>query len=164
MLFEIRLPKQATSLMRVSSIKDVYLVNNRLLALFTMSENKIAEKEYFRKIEDIVKYSEEQYDKLIVTLNSGALVLTVGFVSDIVKITESINTILLKLSWISFSLSLLLILISHLTSKSSMLHELSEKTGKSDKMNRATNRLNYGSLFALLSGIILFITFVSNTI
>ena len=60
-------------------------------------------------------YAQEEFDKLIVYLNSGALILTIGFVKDITKITEETDTTLLIWSWSSFVCSLLLILLSHKT-------------------------------------------------
>lgn len=61
-------------------------------------------------------YSLEQFDKLIITLSSGSLIFSVGFVKDIVKITEHTETQCLKVSWCLFALSLISILISQITS------------------------------------------------
>ena len=126
-----------------------------------ISEPELSWDQTIRKIRD---YSEEQYDKLIVSLNSGALVLTVGFVKDIVKITASTNTTLLKISWVGFTLSLLVILISHRTSIISMNYELKEKENISDRWDLITIILNWTSLIFLISGLASFLIFVSKTI
>lgn len=117
--------------------------------------------ETIRKIRD---YAEEQYDKLIVYLNSGALILTVGFVKDIVKITSNTDTLLLKLSWIFFTCSLLVILISHRTAIIAMNYELKNKNRISDIWDIITNILNWLSLIKLIIGIICFLLFISNTL
>ena len=52
--------------------------------------------EYISMLYEIRKYAGEHYDKLIIYLSSGALVLTVGFVKDIVeKIIEKLELRLL---------------------------------------------------------------------
>lgn len=61
-------------------------------------------------------YSLEQFDKLIITLSSGGLILTIGFVRDIVKITEETDTTLLKGCWYLLTIALVLNLLSQVTS------------------------------------------------
>jgi len=105
-------------------------------------------------------YAEEQYDKLIVYLASGALVLTVGFVKDIVNLDKISNFFTLYLSWSCFIASLIIILISHRTSIFAMDCELNEETSKSDCWDVITNFLNWASMVALIIGIVSFIIFV----
>lgn len=114
-----------------------------------------------RKIRD---YAEEQFDKLIVYLNSGALVLTVGFVKDIVKITDETDTSLLKSSWILFTASLLIILVSHKTAIIAMNYELKDEEKISNYWDIITQIFNWTSLGALVGGIISFLLFVSKSI
>jgi preprotein translocase subunit Sss1 len=59
------------------------------------------------------KYSEQEFDKLVIYLAGGGLVLTIGFVKDLIKITEATNITLLILCWAGFISSLLMNLISH---------------------------------------------------
>lgn len=47
--------------------------------------------QYISTLYEIRKYSGEQYDKLIVYLSSGALVLTVGFVEKVVDLSKIKN-------------------------------------------------------------------------
>ena len=84
-------------------------------------------------------YAQEEFDKLIVYLNSGALILTIGFVKDITKITEETDTTLLIWSWSSFVCSLLLILLSHKTAILSTDFELKDKETISDRFDTATS-------------------------
>ncbi len=104
-------------------------------------------------------YSAEQFDKLIVYLSGGALVLTVGFTKDIVKINENTNTILLITSWTLFVSSLLLMLLSHKTSIIAMDCELNGKEKRSDNWDIVTEILNWTSTLSLFAGIITFIIF-----
>ena len=109
-------------------------------------------------------YAQEEFDKLIVYLNSGALVLTIGFVKDITKITEDTDTTLLICSWSSFVCSLLLILLSHKTAILATDFELKEKEITSDRFDTLTSILNWVSFIILMIGIILFITFITKNI
>lgn len=109
---------------------------------------------------EIRKYAGEQFDKLIVYLSSGALLLTVGFVENIIDLSKIKNLFLLYSSWTCFSLSLIIILVSHRTSLFSIDYELKKKDKISDRLNIATEVLNWLSMFALLAGIISFIRFV----
>ena len=109
-------------------------------------------------------YAQEEFDKLIVYLNSGALVLTIGFVKDITKITEQTNTTFLIFSWSCFVLSLLTILLSHKTAILSTDYELKEKETTSDRFDTCTSILNWTSFLALMIGIILFIIFITNNL
>lgn len=117
-----------------------------------------------KTISNIRDYSEKQFDKLIVYINSGALLLTVGFVKDIVTITDETDTSLLKISWIFFTASLLIILVSHKTAIVSMNYELNDLEKTSNRWNLITRILNWCSFAALFGGIINFLLFVSKSI
>ena len=117
--------------------------------------------EYINSIYKIREYAEEQYDKLIVYLSSGALVLTVGFVKKAVDLSKINDLFLLYLSWICFSTSLTLTLISHRTSLLTMDYEIKGAGKISDYWDCITMVLNWSSMIALVVGIISFIRFVS---
>ncbi|MDA3928151.1 MAG: hypothetical protein PF541_04290 [Prolixibacteraceae bacterium] len=121
-------------------------------------------KEYIETIKSIREYSEREFDRLIVYLASGGLVFSSGFVTDIIKIEESTNTLLLKLSWILFTVSLIVILTSHLTAKKAMSFEMVKKKKKSDKWDSVTKTLNSTSFIALIAGLVLFVIFIINNI
>ncbi|MCF8219021.1 MAG: hypothetical protein K9I29_01445 [Bacteroidales bacterium] len=125
-------------------------------------KKKIQEKDDWKNtILKIREYSSEQFDKLLVYLSSGALVLTLGFVKEIVKVTDETDVRLLIASWSLFALSLLLVLISHKTSLISMDLELAGKKKKSDKTDVITDVFNWSALIFLITGIIFFIIFIS---
>ena len=124
------------------------------------AENKIRQ-DIILKMRD---YAEEQFDKLIVYLNSGALVLTIGFVKDIIKINEETDKTLLIWSWSAFVLSLLLILLSHKSAIASSNYEIKGKEKTSDCYDVVTTILNWLSFLILITGLILFIIFISNNL
>ena len=61
--------------------------------------------------------SQEQYDKTLLTLSTGALGLSFAFIKDIVNISSATNINYLTGSWICLTLSILCILISFLSAK-----------------------------------------------
>lgn len=129
-----------------------------------------------------VYYGQKQFDKLIVFLSGGSLVLTTGFVSNLVHISENTDTSFLKYSWIGFTLTLIIILFSHLSSSRAneieieMTREEIDFLKKCEKYsntkllrkernyNRLTIYLNWASVLSLLSGIIIFIIFMTKNI
>jgi len=119
------------------------------------------EKEYLTILYETRRYAGEQYDKLIVYLSGGALTLTVGFIEKIVDLSKIKDLSLLYRSWICFSASLIIILISHRTSLLSIDLGIKGKEKPSDVWNIITDILNWISMIALVIGIISFILFVS---
>jgi len=118
------------------------------------------DKDYLKILYEARKYAGEQYDKLIVYLSSGALLLTVGFIKNVVDLSKINDLFLLYSSWICFSTSLIIILISHRTSLLSIDLEIKGKK-TSDFWNAMTDILNWLSMIALIIGIVSFIIFVS---
>ena len=113
------------------------------------------EEKYSDKVQKDRDYSSDLFDKQLVYLSAGALVLTIGFVKDLVVITDETNTILLIISWISFTLSLIAMLLSHRSSVYSMDYELDGESEKSDDWDLITKILNWVSTLSLITGIIL---------
>jgi len=128
-------------------------------------------------------YALEQFDKLVVYLSSGGLVLTTGFVTSIITITNQTKTLTLKLSWIGFTISLIFILLSQLTSLNANKAEIKRTRQDIDEVkgvdlprgrkllifrlkvfNFSTKLLNNLSLLCLLSGIVLFVLFMIKNI
>ena len=71
--------------------------------------------DYFKYLEERRDFSEEIFEKMVVYVAGGGLVLTIGFVKDIVNLetVEFLNY--LFATWILFAMTLLLNLISHRT-------------------------------------------------
>ena len=144
----------------------IFYVNELVLIFIDMNsiekkDQKEQEKsDWINQIQKIREYSSEQFDKLIVYLSSGALILTLGFVKDIVPMTKETNKSLLIISWSLFTLALILMLLSHKASIISMDYELNEKSHKSNFFDKITELLNWASTFSLMTGVITFIIFV----
>lgn len=132
-------------------------------------------------------YSLEQFDKLVIMLASGGLVLTIGFVRDIVEITENTNTFLLKGCWYLFAFALIINLLAQISSflankieigiTSIEINELKTKgefdeNSKSIKSKRtwfnfsnsSVKIFNIVSFISIIIGISLFIIFVNQNI
>lgn len=107
------------------------------------------------------KYAIEQFDKLMVFLSSGAIVLSIGFINNAIDLRMSDARAVLILSWISFIISLIFILISHQTSLTAMDKELGGKLESSDKYDKVTKILNWLSVISLFIGLGLLIIFIS---
>lgn len=118
----------------------------------------------------IRNYAEEQFDRLVVYLNSGALVLTVGFAKDFAPCNEPIDPCgesvynWLVASWVVFTASLMVILISHILTRKSIDLELMKKEDASDLIDNITKYLNISSVILLTFGIISFLVFASRTL
>lgn len=128
------------------------------------SENKdqtLEIREWQNRIYEYRKDAVSQFNKQLVYLNSGGLVLSIGFVKDIVDLTSSKCNILLIITWLFFTLSLLLNLISYKSTMKSMDYELNNILDKSDKQDVITNRLDNGSVFTLIIAILIFVIFIS---
>ncbi len=114
-------------------------------------------KEILNSIRD---YSEEQFDQLIVYLSGGGLVLTIGFVDDVIKFETSTAQWLLLSTWICFTISMITILFSHRSSLRSIDLELLGKDKKSDFWDTITKFFNWFGLLSFILGVILFLIYV----
>lgn len=86
-----------------------------------MSKKKINKKyieqlqNYVESIQKAIDYSVERFDILIISLSSSGLVLSVGFVKNIITDFSNVNPILLKITWLLFTSSLIMNLLSQVT-------------------------------------------------
>lgn len=68
-------------------------------------------------LQELSVKSQEQYDKTVITLSTGALGLSFAFIKDVVDIKIASNINFLTGAWICFTLSVLSVLLSFLASK-----------------------------------------------
>jgi len=154
-----------------------------------MTEKKQCNDErYIKKLEEHISYTQkavdyslERFDILIISLSTSGLILSIGFVKDIIKDFENINPILLKISWLLFALSLIVNLLSQVTGYLANKYEIKisknlvriernkvvyDNVSKLECYKRIfdfkTNFLNILSLLSLITAIILIIIFISN--
>jgi hypothetical protein len=151
-----------------------------------MTKNK-TDKNYIKRLQNYagttkkaIDYSVERFDILIITLSSSGLLLSIGFVKDIIKDFSNVNPILLKTTWLLFALALIMNLVSQVTGYFANKIDLcitediiSTEKGKESKINMkrmefrqsifdsCTMILNGGSLVSLIAGIITLIIFIS---
>ena len=151
-----------------------------------MTKKKIDEKyigqlqNYVDSIQKAMDYSIERFDILIISLSTSGLILSIGFVKDIIKDFTKVNPILLKVTWLLFASSLVMNLISQVTGYYANKFDLKvtrdlirTEKGKKSKinvrrtdffhktLNSGTMLLNGCSLVSLISGIIVLIIFIS---
>jgi len=126
------------------------------------------------------RYSSDRFDILIISLSTSALILTMGFVNNILETSPNTNPILLKTSWLFFVLALISNLISQVSGYFTNTYEIKISTnlvrierGKEPKgkqkrfiiwssiLNWATLILNGLSLIFLITGIIILVKFYS---
>lgn len=136
---------------------------------------------YAETTQKAMDYSVERFDVLIITLSSSGMVLSIGFVKDVIPDFSQVNPLLLKITWLLFALSLIMNLLSQVSGFYANRIDLRitndlirTARGKESKLNRekmdrrmnrfnlATNVLNGGSLIGLIGGIVTLIVFVSN--
>ncbi len=118
------------------------------------------DKERKEILNNIRDYSEEQFDQLIVYLSGGGLVLTIGFIDEVIKFETSTAQWLLLTTWICFTISMITILFSHRSSLRSIDLELKGKDNKSDFWDGVTKFLNWFGLLSFILGVILFVIYV----
>lgn len=63
-------------------------------------------KKYRDSLLDTLRFLNESYDKLLVTLSGGALALSITFLKDVVNLKSTVHSELLFFSWLAFILSL----------------------------------------------------------
>ena len=65
-----------------------------------------------KELTDKSLYNDSQYDKSILTLSSGSLLLSLTFIKDIVPIKQASILWSLHLSWILFTITIILVFVS----------------------------------------------------
>jgi len=137
--------------------------------------------EYAEKTQKAIDYSVERFDILIISLSTSGLVLSIGFVKNIFTDFSKIDTQLLKISWLLFTLSLIMNLVSQISGYYANKFDLditndiiNVKNGKVGKINQkrsdcimsvlnnCTQILNGLSLLSLISAILILVIFISN--
>ena len=85
-----------------------------------------------------LKYSIDRFDILIISISSGGLVFSMGFIKDIISKMPPVDFLLLKISWILFGLAIVLNLLSQVTSYYANTFEL--KITKNLKTKRVKSK------------------------
>lgn len=132
-----------------------------------MSENK-----HGKHLDEVNRYSNEQFDKSILFIASGALGISFAFITDVVPdFSEAKKTGLLIASWSIFGAVIFLSLVSHFISMQASAWALKNEHLKRKKFNKGVmywnwpiRILNLTAIVAILTGIILLISFINQNI
>ncbi len=148
----------------------------------TKTDNHFIEKLelHIEKANSNLKYSIDRFDILIISISSGGLVFSMGFVKDLLSGKCNIDFTLLKISWILFTISITFNLLSQVSGyyasrydikvTKNIIRKKKEKSmiGNQCKlelrekiMNNLTMIFNATSLFILISGISIMVVFMS---
>ena len=148
------------------------------------------DKEYIQRKKDCIadlekdeNYAIEKFDALIISLSSGGLVFSIGFIKDVIKNFHEIDLLWLKVCWICFGLSLILNLLSHVTSfysnrfeKKALNLAIKKRQNKviksdpksaekiSDIFDSGTTFLNGLSLLSFLTAVITLVFFIYSNV
>lgn len=97
----------------------------------------------------------ENFDKSILSLSSAALGLSLAFIKDIVKLQNVQAVLLLKLSWILFTVAIISTVISFATSQKSITLQLdyAEKYYLEEKFEYLTKKNSWKNITILLNSI-----------
>jgi hypothetical protein len=125
------------------------------------------------------KYALDRFDILIISISSGGLVFSMGFVKDLLPKDQIIDLLFLKISWILFGLSIIFNLLSQVTSYYANKYEISisryliglerkeSQIGNQNNLeckkkifNSITYFFNWSSLVLLILAILILIHFV----
>lgn len=135
----------------------------------TTSDNDL-NLEYRKLLQDLEIRSLESYDKAVMTLSGGGLAISFAFIKDIIGNGSIECKALLMISWISWSTSILVVILSFLCSHYALRNAITsidndDKTehlgGKFDILTKTLNILS-GLLFFI--GTICMILFATSNI
>jgi len=108
------------------------------------------------------RYSIQKFDEQVLLISSGALVLSLNFIGEIVKLEQAVWKGVLYASWWLLALIMIISVITHLISYN--LHERQIKRVENNQPlpdDKLTIRLNYFLAILLVLGIGLQIIFVT---
>lgn len=121
---------------------------------------ELAKQEYLHQLRSAQAESIKQFDTQILYISSGALLLSVSFIGDVVKLEDAIWTGVLIFAWILLTATVVLSVLSHLSSYQQ--HEKAikkiedEEEPLDDKLNRNLNRWIAGIFLTGIISLILF--------
>ncbi len=136
-----------------------------------MDNDKGYLEDYRRHLLDLYQKSQEDYDKTVLSLSSGALGISFAFVKDIVGSNPIVESSILYWAWICWGASVACVLVSHLTSSLSLRKAIQQVDNKDVHAKRVgglydiiTSFLNPMGGLLFLSGLILIILFVKRNL
>lgn len=131
---------------------------------------KDEDKQYIVELYKTLQYSNDQFDKNVLLIASGALGISFAFIEKLVSALEKamVKDHLIN-SWIAFALVIFISLVSHFISGLSLKWSIGNfnnedfEIGRSN-WNKVIRFLNVVQMIGLLIGILLLIDFISKNI
>lgn len=125
---------------------------------------------YEQELYKVLTYSNEQFDKNVLFIASGALGISFAFIEKLVpQLSKAYCKCYLISAWYCFGLVVFISLLSHFISMLSIQWSIANHTKQNFekgriKWNTATRVFNISMIIGLLIGIILLITFIKQNI
>lgn len=150
--------------MEKSKIEGILSLRNQNRPHWINNKMSDEQQSYRDLLQELSVKSQEQYDKTVITLSTGALGLSFAFIKDIVNIKIANNLNFLTGSWICFTLSVLSVLLSFLASKyaldKAIIAEDNNEEITTNKVDLITTILNWLSAIFFIVGLVFMIVFV----
>ena len=119
--------------------------------------------EYRRLLQELENKSQDQYDKTVIMLSTGALGISFAFLKDIVQLDTAVETWLLLSAWVCWALSATSVLLSFYSSKFALrkaIEDLDNDRESDNSNDRWTTILNFCSGACFIIGLCFMIAFV----
>ena len=158
----------------LNKIADNPKISDKTKISEVIDNKNMEHEEYLKRRDELVKIrddSMEGFDKTILTLSTGALILSITFLDRIGRPFNPLTFWIITISWVFFGLSLIVNIISFVFARWNMdlkIKDLNERykaktTENNEKkfwQRKATNICNYLTLICFLTGVILFSIYV----
>lgn len=119
------------------------------------------DREYLKEVQLYRHKSSDLFEKQLVYISGGAIVICLGLLQAEKSIVSDSNFCPFILGLASFIVTLLLNLVSHRSSISSMDAEIEGKVKKSENWDCVTRVVNYASICTVILGLVsIFVTVV----
>lgn len=126
-----------------------------------MEQEQVDDK-HWEHLFEAYKESSTQFDKNILYISSGALGLSMTFLSDVVDLPNATCKVLLTISWVVLTLTILISLVSHYLSMKALNLEMKNLyLDVKNKMDKWVKGLNISMLVTLPLGILFLVIFIS---
>jgi hypothetical protein len=122
------------------------------------------DKEYWNQLFSTYKESATLFEKNLLYITSGALGISLTFLSDIVDLNNALFFYLIIIAWSIFTLVILVSLISHYFSMKSLNHEMEyflKKEKPLNKYDKCVKGMNISMIICLPLGLVFLILFLS---
>lgn len=126
------------------------------------------DQDYRRLLQELENKAQDEYDKTVIMLSTGALGLSFTFLKDIVNLKEAHSMYLMMGAWICWAISASSVLYSFYSSRQALRQEIEDLDNEIERVNnhfdRLTGMLNFWSGTFFVVGLFFMIAFVKTNI